>query len=30
MESIGTTLPGATDSACAAIVSRAGTRCTRR
>ena len=28
MESIGTTWPGATDSACAATVSRAGTRCT--
>ena len=28
MESIGTTWPGATDSACAAIISRAGTRCT--
>ena len=27
MESIGTTLPGATDSACAATTSRAGTRC---
>ena len=27
MESIGTTLPGATDSACAATISRAGTRC---
>ena len=28
MVSIGTTLPGATDSACAATSSRAGTRCT--
>jgi len=28
MESIGTTWPGATDSACAAMVWRAGTRCT--
>ena len=28
MESIGTTWPGATDSACAATSSRAGTRCT--
>ena len=28
MEAIGTTWPGATDSACAATVSRAGTRCT--
>jgi hypothetical protein len=28
IESIGTTLPGATDSACAATASRDGTRCT--
>ena len=28
MESIGTTWPGATDNACAATMSRAGTRCT--